>query len=158
MGKYKSWTEKEFRAYLFFYAADSNYEYNAEEKAIIETKLESKTLPTADEAFIFEISEKNEDSMILTWSLKENCFLYKEKFKLVAEGKEISSFQIIGEPNKINDVYFGEVDVYFDSVSIILSLNEGEKEIDISYQGCNEKGFCYPPIEKKLLLDKYVKF
>ena len=83
-------------------------------------ELESKTFPTADEAFIFEISEKNEDSMILTWSLKENCFLYKEKFKLIAEGKEISSFQIIGEPNKINDVYFGEVDVYFDSVSIIL--------------------------------------
>ena len=121
-------------------------------------ELESKTFPTADEAFIFEISEKNEDSMILTWSLKENCFLYKEKFKLIAEGKEISSFQIIGEPNKINDVYFGEVEVYFDSVSIILNLNEGEKEIDISYQGCNEKGFCYPPIEKKLLLDKNVKF
>ena len=28
MGKYKSWTEREFRAYLFLYAADSNFEYN----------------------------------------------------------------------------------------------------------------------------------
>ena len=36
MGKYKSWSEKEFRAYLFLYAADSNFEYNAEEKSFIE--------------------------------------------------------------------------------------------------------------------------
>ncbi len=36
MDKYKSWNEKEFRAYLFLYAADSNFEYNAEEKSFIE--------------------------------------------------------------------------------------------------------------------------
>ena len=44
MGKYKSWSEKEFRAYLFLYAADSNFEYNAEEKSFIESKFDVKTL------------------------------------------------------------------------------------------------------------------
>ena len=46
MGKYKSWSEKEFRAYLFLYAADSNFEYNADEKSFIESKFDSKTLET----------------------------------------------------------------------------------------------------------------
>ena len=44
MGKHKNWSEKEFRAYLFLYAADSNFEYNAEEKSFIESKFDSKTL------------------------------------------------------------------------------------------------------------------
>ena len=46
MGKYKSWTEEEFRAYLFLYAADSNFEYNAEEKSFIRSKFDSKTHET----------------------------------------------------------------------------------------------------------------
>ena len=44
MTKYEDWTEYEFRAYLFLYAADSNFEYNAEEKSFIESKFDLKTL------------------------------------------------------------------------------------------------------------------
>ena len=44
MTKYKDWTEDEFRAYLFLYAADSNFEYNAEEKSFIESKFDLKTI------------------------------------------------------------------------------------------------------------------
>ena len=46
MGKHKKLSEKEFRAYLFLYAADSNFEYNAEEKSFIESKFDVKTLET----------------------------------------------------------------------------------------------------------------
>ena len=44
MTKYKDWTEDEFRAYLFLYAADSNFEYHEEEKSFIESKFDSETL------------------------------------------------------------------------------------------------------------------
>ena len=44
MDKYKSWSEKEFRAYLFIYAADSNFEYNNEEKSFIESKIDLKMI------------------------------------------------------------------------------------------------------------------
>ena len=44
MTKYKDWTQDEFRAYLFLYAADSNFEYHEEEKSFIESKFDSETL------------------------------------------------------------------------------------------------------------------
>ena len=52
MGKYKSWTEREFRAYLFLYAADSNFEYNAEEKSFIESMNSFSGLPHRFEIFM----------------------------------------------------------------------------------------------------------
>ena len=40
MNNYKNWTELEFKAYLCLYAADSNFEYNADERKLIESKFD----------------------------------------------------------------------------------------------------------------------
>ena len=47
--------------------------------------------------------------------MKENCFLYKDKFKVTAMGENLVALNTLGEPKQINDIYFGEVEVYFDS-------------------------------------------
>ena len=44
MTKYKDWTDDEFKAYLFLYAADSNFEYHEKEKSFIESKFDSDIL------------------------------------------------------------------------------------------------------------------
>ena len=44
MNNYKNWTELEFKAYLCLYAADSNFEYNADERKLIESKFDAKTI------------------------------------------------------------------------------------------------------------------
>ena len=44
MNNYKNWTELEFKAYLCLYAADSNFEYNADERKLIESKFDVKTI------------------------------------------------------------------------------------------------------------------
>ena len=45
------------------------------------------------------------------------------------------------------DQFFGEVTVYYDRVSIDLSLPPAHrgKTLILHYQGCAEWGFCYPP-------------
>ena len=101
----------------------------------------------ADESFIFYAFQK-EDRIILTWDLKENCFLYKDKFNIYSETENIESIKITGNPNQINDIYFGEVVVYFNSVSQEIKLKNEYIKLNVSYQGCNEKGFCYPIINK----------
>ena len=42
MNNYKKWTELEFKAYLCLYAADSNFEYNADERKLIDSKFDAK--------------------------------------------------------------------------------------------------------------------
>lgn len=82
--------------------------------------------------------------------MKENCFLYKDKFNILSNGNKLSADLIFGEPERINDVYFGEVDVFFNSVEKEVKIKSDIKEMEISYQGCNEKGFCYPVITRAI--------
>ena len=65
-----------------------------------------KILP-ADEAFLFEAYLQNEESIILTWAMKENCFLYKDKFKIYTDNTNIIIRETNGEAKRINDLYFG---------------------------------------------------
>ena len=82
--------------------------------------------------------------------MKENCFLYEDKFGISSDSKIIEAKEFSGEAIEINDIYFGRVDVYFNSVSKEITVDENTKKIQLSYQGCNEKGFCYPMIEKEI--------
>jgi len=102
----------------------------------------------ADEAFKLSVNKHSENRIILRWDMKENCFLYKDKFNIYSETEYIESIKITGNPNQINDIYFGEVVVYFNSVSQEIKLKNENTKLNVSYQGCNEKGFCYPIINK----------
>lgn len=112
----------------------------------------NKVLPV-DEAFIFEavIQQKG---IILSWSMKENCFLYKDKFEITTSPETNLSINTTGKTKRINDIYFGDVDVFFNSVEKTLTLNPESKFINITYQGCNAQGFCYPPVNKQIEINK----
>lgn len=112
----------------------------------------NKVLPV-DEAFIFEavIQQKG---IILSWSMKENCFLYNDKFEITTSPEANLSIKTTGKTERINDIYFGDVDVFFNSVEKILTLNPESKFINITYQGCNAQGFCYPPVNKQIEINK----
>ena len=112
----------------------------------------NKVLPV-DEAFIFEavIQQKG---IILSWSMKENCFLYKDKFEITTSPETNLSINTTGKTERINDIYFGDVDVFFNSVEKTLILNPESKFINITYQGCNAQGFCYPPVNKQIEINK----
>ena len=104
----------------------------------------------ANKAFSFSARKEDGTSIILTWEMKENCFLYKDKFNILSNGNKLFADLIFGEPERINDIYFGEVDVFFNSVEKEIKIKSDIKEMEISYQGCNEKGFCYPVITKAI--------
>tara|TARA_Y100000768_G_scaffold140591_1_gene104740 strand:+ start:647 stop:1072 length:426 start_codon:yes stop_codon:yes gene_type:complete len=108
---------------------------------------QDKILP-ADEAFVLSVHKHEEKRIILRWAMKENCFLYEDKFKISLDSKIIEAKNFSGEPIKIDDVYFGRVDVYFNSVSKEIFIDDNTNKLQVSYQGCNEKGFCYPVIKK----------
>ena len=107
----------------------------------------------ADESFNFSVL-RIEDQIILSWELKENCFLYKDKFKIKTFPEMSIEIRTSEKPVQISDEYFGEVEVFYEKVTKTFYLDKLTKNIVVKYQGCNEKGFCYPLISKHLTIQK----
>lgn len=107
----------------------------------------------ADESFKFSVFQI-EDRIILSWELKENCFLYKDKFEIKPFPEVPMQIRTSETPLLISDEYFGEVEVFYEKVTKTFYLDKLTKNIVVKYQGCNEKGFCYPLISKHLTIQK----
>jgi len=106
---------------------------------------------SADESFKFSAFQK-EDRIILTWELKENCFLYKDKFQINTLPENLLEINTLEVPVHISDEYFGEVEVFYKKITKTFALNPLLRKITVKYQGCNAKGFCYPLITKQLIV------
>ena len=114
-------------------------------------KITNNKVLSGDEAFIFSAHIQDDESIILTWTIKENCFLYKDKFKTYLDTDLVENKKIEGEAIRIDDIYFGNVDVFFNSARQTIDNTEDVSSVKVVYQGCNEKGFCYPPISLSLI-------
>ena len=116
-------------------------------------KITNDKVLSGDEAFIFSAHIQDDESIILTWTIKENCFLYKDKFKTYSDTDLVDIKKIEGEAIRINDIYFGNVDVFYNKVKQTIDKTKELGSVKVVYQGCNEKGFCYPPISKEIKVD-----
>ena len=121
-------------------------------------KITNNKVLSGDEAFIFSAHIQDDESIILTWTIKENCFLYKDKFKTYSDTDLVENQKIEGEAIRINDIYFGNVDVFYNKVKQTIDKTEDLGSVKVVYQGCNEKGFCYPPISKEIQVDNLENF
>ena len=133
-----------FVIFIFLFVSSS-----FSESSFFEEITQDAILPV-DEAFIFSVHKTKANRIILTWDMKENCFLYKDKFNIGALSPNLKIENTLGKPIRIDDVYFGDVEVYFNRVSIEIIWDESIENLNISYQGCNEKGFCYPIVIKSI--------
>ena len=140
--------------FIFGLTINLNYSIYADSlpnSSIKEILLGSQDILPADESFKF-LAFLKEDRIILIWELKENCFLYKDKFLISSLPEEFLYINTIQVPVMISDEYFGEVEVFYNKVTKSFAYNPLMKEISVEYQGCNEKGFCYPVINKQITI------
>lgn len=107
-----------------------------------------------DEAFKPEVTAQA-DTVTATWTIAEGYYLYKEKFKFESQTPGVELGEATFPPAKLHQGIKpngeeGEVEVYFDSVQVTIPVTNGAGEADIRvrYQGCAEKGLCYPPQKK----------
>ena len=81
--------------------------YSLPTESFLEKITNNKVL-SGDEAFTFSAHIQDDESIILTWTIKENCFLYKDKFKTYLDTDLVEDQKIEGEAIRINDIYFGK--------------------------------------------------
>ncbi len=89
------------------------------------------------------------------WQMPDGYYLYRHRFEFaVPAGSPFALGEAEIPQGKVkNDEYFGEVQVYYHEVSarVPVTRTEGSAamfDATITYQGCADRGLCYPPQTK----------
>lgn len=110
--------------------------------------LNNETYPLqVHEAFPLSVVAIDDQTLVITWLIKEDYYLYKDKMSFVADGAKIVSINF-PEAKLKQDEFFGQVRVYEKPVEILVTFSEVQNDVltlNIGYQGCWSGGVCYPP-------------
>ncbi|CAA9890329.1 Thiol:disulfide interchange protein DsbD [Candidatus Methylobacter favarea] len=116
---------------------------------------EDELLPP-DQAFQFLPSLKDANTLHVNWQIAEGYYLYREKIRIElvnAAGVRLGTYSIPrGVPK--HDEAFGQVETFHNELSfdlpVIRSTTSAQTiTLQAKYQGCADRGVCYPPMSKK---------
>ncbi|MHB8166130.1 MAG: protein-disulfide reductase DsbD [Sulfuricella sp.] len=112
----------------------------------------------ADQAFKLAVKAIDKDTLLASFTIAENYYLYRDKIKFSLKGGSASIASVTLPQGEIKtDPNFGNTEVYHRSFQATIKLKRegnGEQAASLvaSYQGCSEKGVCYPPVQKTVAL------
>jgi thiol:disulfide interchange protein DsbD len=112
-----------------------------------------------EQAFRFSVEPAGPDQVRLHWTIAEGYYLYRDRIKLSGESQlvKLGAVQLPkGLPHQ--DDYFGAQEIYRDSLTATVPYTRaspapGRLALKVSYQGCADKGLCYPPQVRELDLE-----
>ncbi|MEC9376224.1 MAG: protein-disulfide reductase DsbD [Pseudomonadota bacterium] len=129
-------------------------------KGIINNLLNTKfdnPIPIS-EAFVPSIKSIDPFTLEIRWEIAPGYYLYKENFSASNPENQVQLGKLI-LPNGsiIDDLEYGETEVYFNSVVLRLPISRSTPNlqkinIQIDYQGCKEDSICYPPESANLAI------
>ncbi len=99
----------------------------------------------ADRAFVFDF-QQNQHDLNLTWQVKEGYYLYRKQVSITPAGAKIAQPQLpAGESHE--DEFYGKSEIYRHQLTVPVVVNQADNgaTLTVTYQGCADAGFCYPP-------------
>ena len=107
----------------------------------------------ADQAFAFDF-QQNQHDVNLTWQVKEGYYLYRKQVSVTPANAQIAPLQMPkGEWH--NDEFYGKSEIYRQQLTVPVELTQAAQgaTLTVTYQGCADAGFCYPPETKTVPLN-----
>jgi thiol:disulfide interchange protein DsbD len=117
-----------------------------------------------EQAYQFIANVKDGRTLALRWNIADGTYLYQDKLKLSVKGDGVTlgAYQLpeaeIKEDSIKPDGTFGDVPVYHDGIDLEVPLLRSVTaataiELTANFQGCAERGICYPPMKQVVRLD-----
>lgn len=109
-----------------------------------------------DEAFALTATLSPEGLVVADWRMPEGYYLYRERFRLEAEGGAELGEPVLPDGVRKTDEFFGDVEVYYGGVTArapVLATDGPQLAVAIEYQGCADYGLCYPPERRSFTFD-----
>ncbi|WP_427032752.1 protein-disulfide reductase DsbD [Citrobacter farmeri] len=110
----------------------------------------------ADQAFAFDF-QQNQHDLNLTWQVKDGYYLYRKQIRITPAQAEIAEVTL---PAGVwhEDEFYGKSEIYRNTLTIPVTINQAQSgaTLTVTYQGCADAGFCYPPESKTVPLSEVV--
>lgn len=108
----------------------------------------------ADRAFVFDF-QQNQHDLNLTWQVKDGYYLYRKQISITPSQADIAEIKL---PPGVwhEDEFYGKSEIYRKQLTIPITVNQAKSgaTLTITYQGCADAGFCYPPETKTVPLSE----
>jgi thiol:disulfide interchange protein DsbD len=105
---------------------------------------QSRFIPV-EKAFAFDFRQQG-DQLTLSWQIHPGYYLYRQQIKIVPQNATLGAFTL---PEGIthHDEFYGEVAIFKQQLTLKIPIMQSQKgsSVNVTYQGCAEAGFCYPP-------------
>ncbi len=109
-----------------------------------------------DDAFKLLLEAVDGNTLRAHFQIADDYYLYRDKtsFRSGSDHAVVAPYTLPKGKEKI-DEFFGKTEVYYGTVSFDLPVDRASgaaapMQVIASYQGCAEKGICYPPVNKTL--------
>ncbi|MDU1876686.1 protein-disulfide reductase DsbD [Citrobacter sp.] len=113
----------------------------------------SKFVP-ADRAFVFDF-QQNQHDLNLSWQVKDGYYLYRKQISITPSQADIAEIKL---PPGVwhEDEFYGKSEIYRKQLNIPVTVNQAASgaTLTVTYQGCADAGFCYPPETKTVPLSE----
>jgi thioredoxin:protein disulfide reductase len=100
-----------------------------------------------DQAFKFSAVVKDANTLHVSWLLAPGYYLYREKTQVTVAANAYTK----------HDEAYGKVEIFYQTLDFDIPLLRASKAahpitVQAKYQGCANRGVCYPPMLKKIEL------
>lgn len=106
------------------------------------------------EAFRLSVIDTTPERVKLRFVAAEGYYLYRHRFQFETSDAEVAIAEAkLPAGEQKTDDYFGEVEVYYGVLDVELPVQNPDARpftLQVSYQGCADKGLCYPPETESL--------
>lgn len=120
---------------------------------------QSELLPP-NQAFQFTATVKDPATLHVSWLAAEGYYLYREKTQVQLNGAKNVKLGAYTIPNGIpkEDEAFGHVEIFYGELGFDIPLIRSDTSpqhitLLANYQGCADRGVCYPPMSKTVDLE-----
>ncbi|WP_237480196.1 protein-disulfide reductase DsbD [Lichenibacterium dinghuense] len=107
--------------------------------------------PTAEQVFHLSAARTTEGGLALDWTIAPDAHLYRDRIAAAtADGRPVP----VADPPGLSedDPTFGPTEVYRGAAHATVAAKDlpPSGDIIVSYQGCSDRGLCYPPLASRV--------
>lgn len=111
-----------------------------------------------DQAFVLSANTFGKDTVVIQWKIAPKHYLYRERiqYKILKPKNAAIGSVLLPLGTLKEDAIFGRYQVFANNVVIpipIINPDPTNTQLQVSYQGCSEDGYCYPPKTKEITID-----